>query len=120
MSMRVGLENQVANLTDKKLCAMMRGQIKALIKKEGQIAERMVDTISAGVELKEKSEVLRGNKGVGPQCVSTLLCELTELGTMGRKTVAARAGLAPYNNDSGKLKGKRRIAGGRKKVRKAL
>ncbi len=39
---------------------------------------------------------------------------------MGRKTVAALAGVAPYNNDSGKFKGKRRIAGGRKKVRKAL
>lgn len=120
ISMRVGLENQLANLTEKKLCAMIRTQIKALIKKEGQMAERMDETISADVELKEKSEVLRGNKGVGPQCASTLLCELPELGTMGRKTVAALAGLAPYNNDSGKFKGKRRIAGGRKKVRQAL
>jgi len=120
VSMRVALENQQASLTDKKLRTMLRAEIKTLSKKEKEIDARMEDTLSADVDLKGKSEVLRRNKGVGPQCTATLLCELPELGTMNRKTIAALAGLAPYNNDSGKFKGKRRIAGGRKKVRKAL
>ena len=120
VSMRVALQNQQESLTDKKLRGMLRAQIKTLLKKEEQIAQRMEDTISADSELKEKAEILLRNKGVGPQCAATLLCELPELGTMGRKTVAALAGLAPYNNDSGKFKGKRRIAGGRKKIRRAL
>ena len=120
VGMRVALQNQQDSITDKKLCAMIRAQVKTLLKKEGQINQRMEETVSADPDLKGKSEVLRRNKGIGPQCVTTLLCELPELGTMGRKTVAALAGVAPYNNDSGKFQGKRRIAGGRRKVRKAL
>jgi transposase len=120
VSMRVALDNQIAGLSDKKLSAMLRAQIRALEKKIGEIDNRMEQTVEADPDLKQKSDLLRGNKGVGPQCTLTLLCQMPELGTLGRKTVAALAGLAPYNNDSGKFGGKRRIAGGRKKVRKAL
>lgn len=120
VGMRVALQNQQDSITDKKLCTLIRAQIKNLLKKEEQINERMEETVGSDPDLQGKSEVLRRNKGVGPQCVTTLLCELPELGTMSRKTIAALAGVAPYNNDSGKFQGKRRIAGGRKKVRKAL
>jgi transposase len=120
IGMRVALQNQQDSLTDRKLRSMIQAQIKTLLKKEEQIDQRMEETVSADPDLQGKSEVLRRNKGVGPQCVTTLLCELPELGMMGRKTIAALAGVAPYNNDSGKSQGKRRIAGGRKKVRKAL
>ena len=120
LTMRVALENQLDGLTDKALRALVRAQIKTFLKQTGEVDVSIENAIEVDEVLKAKSAVLRQNKGVGPQCAVTLLCELPELGTMGRKSVAALAGLAPFNNDSGKFKGKRRIAGGRKKVRKAL
>ena len=50
----------------------------------------------------------------------TLIAELPELGTLDRRTIAALVGVAPVNRDSGTLRGRRAIAGGRKTVRSAL
>jgi transposase len=69
---------------------------------------------------REKENLLRGVPGVGRVTVSTLLSELPELGTLGRKQVAALVGVAPLNRDSGKMRGKREIWGGRASVRRVL
>ena len=58
--------------------------------------------------------------GVGPITAVTLLCEVPELGQLNRQQIAALAGLAPFNRDSGQTRGKRRIFGGRKAVRRVL
>lgn len=67
-----------------------------------------------------KAEIISSVPGVGTVLVTTLLTELPELGRLNRKQVVALAGLAPYNNDSGKFTGKRRISGGRRVVRNVL
>jgi len=59
-------------------------------------------------------------KGVGKVTAATLLAELPELGHLSRKQAAALAGLAPFNHDSGKHRGRRAIRGGRVKVRRVL
>ena len=65
--------------------------------------------------------LLQSVPGVGPVLSSTLLAELMELGTIGRRQVGALAGgVAPFNCDSGRFKGKRRIRGGRASVRSVL
>jgi transposase len=69
---------------------------------------------------KEKEELLQSAPGVGHVVSRTLLSELPELGTMNRKEIAALAGVAPFNQDSGKGKGRRCIWGGRAAVRSAL
>lgn len=69
---------------------------------------------------REKEDLLRGVPGVGPVLTMTLLAELPELGTLGRRQVAALVGVAPLNRDSGTLRGKRTVWGGRAKVRAAL
>jgi transposase len=69
---------------------------------------------------REKDNLLRSVPGVGPVLSSTLLAELPELGSLNRKQIAALAGVAPFNRDSGKFRGKRTIWGGRAKVRAAL
>ena len=51
---------------------------------------------------------------------STLLAQLPELGMLNRKQIAALAGLAPFNRDSGNMRGSRRIWGGRAQVRRVL
>jgi len=69
---------------------------------------------------KENDELLRSAKGIGPVTSHTLLAELPELGTLNRKQISALVGVAPFNRDSGSLKGRRSIWGGRAPVRCAL
>lgn len=57
---------------------------------------------------------------MGNALIWTLLSEMPELGTLSNKEIASLAGLAPINRDSGKMKGKRRILGGRHSVRTTL
>ena len=57
---------------------------------------------------------------VGPVLASTLIAELPELGQLSHKKILALVGLAPFNYDSGRLRGKRRIWGGRSKLRTSL
>lgn len=67
----------------------------------------------------ERARRLRSVKGIGIISCGTFMAYLPELGTVTGREIAALAGLAPYNNDSGKKSGPRSIAGGRYKVRGA-
>jgi transposase len=67
-----------------------------------------------------QEQLLRSVPGVGPIVSWTLLANLPELGTLGRKQIGALVGLAPLNRDSGTLRGKRAVWGGRGAVRAAL
>ena len=69
---------------------------------------------------REQEDLLRSVKGVGPVVSVTLLADLPELGTINRKQIAALVGLAPINRDSGTMRGKRTIWGGRATVRAVL
>lgn len=69
---------------------------------------------------REKDEIFQSIKGVGPITSAVLLIELPELGELNRKQIAALAGVAPLNRDSGKIKGKRSVWGGREHVRSIL
>jgi transposase len=69
---------------------------------------------------REKEDLLRSFKGIGPVSARTILVELPELGRLDRKKIAALVGVAPFNNDSGRFKGQRTIAGGRSHVRTVL
>lgn len=69
---------------------------------------------------REKDILLRSVPGVGSVLAMTLLSDLPELGTMGRKEIAALVGVAPLNRDSGTLRGIRSIWGGRANVRTVL
>ncbi len=69
---------------------------------------------------REKEALLLTVPGIGPVTSRTLLSELPELGELSHKKIAALAGVAPFNRDSGKYRGKRKIAGGRRPVRSAL
>ena len=64
--------------------------------------------------------LLRSAPGVGPVTATTLIALMPELGHCSPKAIAALAGLAPFNNDSGRQRGKRSIRGGRRRVRRAL
>ncbi len=69
---------------------------------------------------REKDNLLRSVPGVGEQISLTLLAHLPELGTLDRRQIAALVGVAPFNRDSGTLRGRRTVWGGRAKVRAVL
>ena len=69
---------------------------------------------------REKDDLLRTVPGVGEQLSRTLLAYLPELGTLDRRQVAALVGVAPFNRDSGTLRGKRTVWGGRARIRAVL
>lgn len=69
---------------------------------------------------REQEELLKSVPGIGPVISRTLLAELPELGKLNRKQIAALVGVAPLNWDSGTLRGRRAIWGGRSAVRAAL
>lgn len=89
------------------------GRIQAL---EAHIDE-LVDSLP---EWRERAERLDSIPGVGRITAVTVLAEMPELGQLNRQKIAALAGLAPFNRDSGQKRGKRRIFGGRKGIRRVL
>jgi transposase len=84
------------------------------------IERRIRKALAADAELARLQTLLRSAPGVGPVTATTLIALLPELGKRSPKTIAALVGLAPFNRDSGKHRGKRTIGGGRKRVRDAL
>lgn len=76
--------------------------------------------VEASAQLRALRRQLQTAPGVGPVTALTLIALLPELGQRSAKTIAALAGLAPFNNDSGAFRGQRHIRGGRSRVRQAL
>ena len=84
------------------------------------LGKEIYDLIQANPVWREKAEILQSVPGIGPVTAATLLAELPELGTVSRQKVASLAGVAPFNRDTGRRRGKRRTFGGRGQVRRAL
>lgn len=93
-----------------------------------QVLQRQLDDLDAQIQdlinqtpsLKQKRDLLQSVPGVGKVLSATLVAQVPELGSCNRKEVAALVGLAPFNHDSGKKRGKRMIRGGRSFVRSVL
>jgi len=94
--------------------------IRWLEKRLSGFDDELSDLIRATPIWRERDELLRSVPGVGTVLAVTLLAHLPELGTLTRKQIAALAGLAPFNRDSGTLRGSRCIWGGRAQVRRVL
>lgn len=82
-----------------------------------QLIDKYIDQ---NPDFQRKEQILQSAPGIGKTTAAILLSDLPELGSLGRKQIAALVGVAPYNNDSGRYRGKRRIKGGRPSVRKIL
>lgn len=104
--------------------ASVRGRLQAHIAwlraQLGDLDEELQDTVRSRPLWRERDDLLRSVPGVGPVLSATLLGELPELGRLDRRQVAALVGVAPLNRDSGTLRGRRSVWGGRAPVRAAL
>jgi len=102
----------------------VRGRIEAHIRwleKELARTDRDLDeTIENSPTFKANEALLRSVPGVGPVLCRTLLAELAELGSLSPRELSALVGVAPLNRDSGTLRGRRTVWGGRARVREAL
>ena len=85
-----------------------------------ELEDRIAQAIAADNEMAETACILRSIPGIGPVASAMLLAEMPELGSIPGEQAAALAGLAPIARDSGALRGKRAIAGGRRALRHVL
>lgn len=94
--------------------------IKLLEEKLSSIEKAINDEIKNSPTWREKAILYLSVPGVGKVTASTLIVELSELGKLNRKQIASLAGVAPFNRDSGKYRGRRSVWGGRARLRSVL
>lgn len=111
---------RVAHVTSRLVVASLKGHIRVLEKLVAEIESRIESLMQEDEEFRRKGELMGSVKGVGFITAATVLAYLPEIGTVSRGTIAALAGLAPYDRDSGESKGQRHIGGGRAEVRAGL
>lgn len=120
VSIRNGECNRKQQASSKKVLRTIDAILKPLDAQIAVIDKELDKRIKDFPEWREKKEILKSVPGIGDQTCRTLLIELPELGQLNRSKIAALAGVAPMNHDSGKLRGARHIRGGRVAVRNAL
>ena len=120
IGMRTMESNRLLGMGDRAI----RRSIEAILKALGKEIDRADRELDAAIQnspvWKAKDELLQSIPGIGPGVSRTLLAEMPELGTLSREQVAALAGVAPVNRDSGSWSGRRSIMGGRAAVRSML
>lgn len=114
------VENQAEHVRDAALKRLAKRRAARLDADVLLLDKRIAEVIAADPVLAHRDRLLRSVPGVGPVLSATLIALLPELGCLSNRQIAALVGLAPYDHDSGKLKGKRCIWGGRTPVRNVL
>ena len=94
--------------------------LKLLAKEIAQLEAEIARLLQSDDDWRAKIELLSSTPGVAKVTSATLVAEVPELGQLNRQAIAALVGLAPFNNDSGRHRGSRRVAGGRASVRRVL
>jgi transposase len=120
----VGLKTQLVNSLEHAELPLVRqcftSQLRALEGRIVKLEKALAACIQACAELSRRHDRLRAHCGIGLLTAATLLALLPELGAANRNQIAALAGLAPYNRDSGQKSGPRFTGSGRPKLRRAL
>jgi transposase len=113
-------QNRAARMSDPSVRRLNRSLINQIKKQIDRLDLLVQENIEASPELSTKAQKLTAISGVGARTAALLLAQMPELGQLNRREVAALVGVAPFNRDSGKLRGKRTIYGGRRPVRHGL
>jgi transposase len=112
--------NRRDQAVDKQLTRRLERHIGFLEKELAELDSDIGQAIKASPVWCETEALLKSVPGIGDVTARTLLAQLPELGTIGRHQIAALVGIAPINRDSGLMRGRRSIAGGRTSVRGVL
>ena len=108
------------HVSDSWIRMRIAASIRRLDKEIGALLDQVDALLERDAQAKAKIEAMRQVKGVGRVTSLTLLAELPELGSLGRRQIASLAGLAPFTRQSGQWKGRCFLGGGRHRVRRAL
>lgn len=114
---QVRVRNQTEQVRDPMLRRMAVRRLNRLKADVVLLEKRLADTVAADADLSDRDRLMRAVPGVGPVLSWTLLAHLPELGRLTHKQIAALVGVAPYDRQSGALKGRSMIRGGRAVVR---
>jgi len=113
-------QNRGARVSDASVVKLNRSLINQIKKQIEKLDLLIKEHIEQSPRLSAKAEKLTSIKGVGLRTAALLLAQMPELGQLNRREVAALVGVAPFNRDSGKMRGKRALYGGRRPVRHGL
>jgi transposase len=116
----VAEENRLAQISCTELRTLSRSLMSKIKNQIETLDRRIGELIAQDQTLSEKAQKLTAISGVGVRTAALLLAQMPELGQLNRRQAAALAGLAPFNHDSGSLRGKRAIFGGRRALRSGL
>ena len=117
---RTMTSNQLEGITNLKAVRALKNVLACIDREIAKIEREIASMLESNPEWKKKAELLETIPGIGKVSSSVILTEFRELGSLNRREVAALAGVAPLNRDSGSKQGKRFIRGGRKLLRSAL
>ena len=117
---RLECSNQKQLLRDRELQRLQDRRIRQIDADIDRLERRLAREIAEVPALAERYQLLVSMPGVGPVLAVTLIAFLPELGSLTNRQIAALVGVAPYDFDSGRMRGLRCIFGGREKVRRVL
>lgn len=106
--------------SDPELLDRLKVEIKRLNAQRTALIKHLKAELRQHQDLGRRFELILSIDGLGERTALALVIRMPELGTLSREQAAALAGLAPFDKDSGTLKGKRQIVGGRGRLRKSL
>jgi transposase len=118
--MLVSERQRLEKATMTKVRRDLRQHIRWLERRVDDVDEDIDGAIKRSPVWRVKDDLLQSVPGIGPTVARTLLAELPELGQLDRRAIAALVGLAPFNRDSGRTRGRRYIRGGRASLRASL
>jgi transposase len=119
LDMLVAEQNRLEN-ADPEVLAYIHDSLTMLQSQLEELEHAIQAHIDQTPDLKKKRDLLTTAPGVGKVTASTLTAQLPELGSCDRKQIAALVGVAPFSHDSGKMRGRRFIRGGRPPIRSVL
>lgn len=117
---RVALANQLAAATDRLVRRLLAAEKRTIARHLAEVEAEILAGVEADARLARIHAILVSIPGIASVSACTLIADLPELGTATDKQIAALAGVAPMNWDSGAMRGRRRIKGGRAPLRAAL
>jgi transposase len=113
-------QNRQGQVLDKFVLKSLHKILSAIERELKAVEKRMLELLESHDDWRRKIEVLQSVAGVGPVTSAALVAETPELGNSNRQAIAALVGIAPYPDDSGTMRGKRRVWGGRGRPRSIL
>ena len=119
-SVRLQHKASVKNGTADPIKDLAAEHLELLARQIAEVDERIRSLLANDTVLAETAAILRSVPGIGPVACAMLIAEMPELGQITGEQAAALAGLAPIARDSGRMRGKRMIGGGRRALRQVL